>query len=184
MRYALNVTQINGWETHLGSGSQALSLSVDASARKDTFGAGLIGFDLEALAQAYARKFGQSAINQTLTAQGDGTIIPFSGGHADLALHLSGIGVVSSPNIGLADIIFAGEGQGVIALKNHGIADMVLGAFYGIPARPTHAGFIANTDDRTLLMDADDRHFDIPADPVMRPQDDRALSVDQQNRSA
>lgn len=129
MRYALNVTPINGWETHFGSGHSDAVLSAAGNGYRAFFAIGSQA-DMALAVQAAAgylviTGFADDAI-AALTASGSGVKAMTGAGVADQTLSAVGIPVLKVLPVGEATLALAVNGQALKALTGSGTADQAL----------------------------------------------------------
>ena len=205
MRYALNVTAINGWQTLRGDGvPSALALSAAADGYKRTYGAGQADTILATDGSAYALKPGNAQGDLAMTTTGRGISSPANKSAINFALTTAGIGYKQAKGIGSTgmavttsgaayafkpgksdiQLVLTGNVNGVAAPRLPGVADLILTVRYGIPANPPHQGFLTNKRDRSMLVESDNRRMSVQSDTGVRLRPERPLRVARENRRA
>ncbi|HTN66411.1 MAG TPA: hypothetical protein VL051_09545 [Burkholderiaceae bacterium] len=185
MRYALNVTAINGWARHNGRGQVTLVLQTTGAGLVLKQGAGAGQMTLAASGRAYARKPGAGSAQQSMLASGSGTIIPAMRGKACMALSASGNGRIAMRGASIAAMRMAAQGKAADVALGAGAADLVLTGSYGIPHPiATPSTFSLSIRDRSLLAAADNRTFTVPLAPeLLQRAEQRRVPVAPTNRS-
>lgn len=181
MRYALNVTPINGWETHLGQGQADAALSVDGAGRLTMHApADPAGMALAGLADGLLGIVGAGQADQALTATGASTAILKPVGGASMALEAEGTGYAAFFTTGQAEMALDGIGQLIQAILSTGGADMLMAGTAGIPQPILIPDLYSQAHpSRFFVADPGDRRIDAgnPTDPVMVSPDQRTLEV-------
>lgn len=159
MRYALNVTPINGWQTQLGVGiahqqlqsngvgylimvgkAQAaiLALTPAGLAAVVLLGVGQGPLALILTGRGYAVIRGEGAALAELEADGNGILIPFLGGQAAMIMTGFGFGAIAADGRGLANLQLecTDESSNSIASRGAGFAAIIMAGLAGIP-RPS-----------------------------------------------
>jgi len=130
MRYALNVTPINGWETHLGQGQVAMSLSAQGDGFRAFFAVGqTAAMTLAASGAGYLVITGlaqQAAL--ALASSGAGIKALTGAGAAAQALLAVGVPVLEARPVGEGAMALTVSGAARKALLGSGIAAQALGA--------------------------------------------------------
>jgi len=176
MRYALNVTPINGWEVLFGSGQADASLSANGDGAIFLFGVGDIAtLALSATGTAYAIIHALAdAAQQALSASADGVLATLGEGSA--------LQVLTAEGIGSQRVFFVGDAAGMsievldgsvvnIAILGAGQASMLASGVAGIPnphIRPS--GYEAKN---IMIVSDDNRLLTVPDEPMMNPLRER-----------
>lgn len=173
MRYALNVTPLNGWETMFGSGQADAALTADGVSVTFVFGFGEIAaLEMEATGTQYAilHALAQAA-EQALSAGADGILATLGQGTAIQVLTASGEGTRRVSFVGVdADLALAVSDHSVanIATLGAGQAELISTASYGIPnphIRPTDFVEAASI----MIVSDDNRILTVPHELEMNP---------------
>jgi hypothetical protein len=151
MRYALNVTPINGWETHLASGQGDLVASATGDGYRAFYALGLqADMALQAQAAGYLVITGLADDAATvLTASGSGMKAVTAEGLADHSLSAVGIPILEVRPVGESVLALTVNGQAVKALIGSGLANQtitVLGS--------GHLVITGLADDASMTLDA------------------------------
>jgi hypothetical protein len=176
MRYALNVTPINGWEALFGAGQADTSLSASGDGVFFVFGVGdVVSLALDATGTAYAIVHALAdAAQQALSAGADGILATLGEGSA---LH-----VLSADGSGTQRVFFVGDAAAMsidaldssivnIAVLGAGQASMVASGLAGIPSphiRPS--GYEAKN---IMIVSDENRLLTVPGEPMMNPLRER-----------
>lgn len=148
MRYALNVTPLNGWETLFGFGQADAALSASGDGVKWFFFYGDAGMSLSADAAGLLAALGAGQADQALTATASGLIWKIGEGQADINLTAEAYGyaeihltaevssmVLDATGAGYGAFFAVGEaagmtlsalGVGYSELRSSGQSDMAL----------------------------------------------------------
>ncbi|MDF3073468.1 MAG: hypothetical protein K0S54_1135 [Alphaproteobacteria bacterium] len=193
MRYPLNVTPMNGNETHFGFGAAQQAMSASAAGHLVMHSGGvaamqaaasgggvvaIIGSGAAAMALAAHGKaklimhgIAQSA-RAHLAAIGEGVVIPFLGGAARMSMTGSGIGTIAAIATGAARMVLGAVDASAnsIAQLGSGVAKLRLSGSAGIPWPKLVPQTFAAAHPSRILMVAS-------APKVIRQFQERAIAV-------